>query len=221
MLDFNHEEEQRSRNHGPVPAGSIVFIRITLEKPKYNAPEVHEFVSLSQKGLLGLWVKFEVTEGTYAGCSWYENIWLPKNFQNIELSGGQETACNMSGAKLRAIVEASRGVSAKDTSPQASRKRQISDWLDLSGMEFPARVGISKEPYEKDGKTYWSNYAAMVFTPDKKEYAEARRLGEIITDGPVTGNDKGKGRSRDDSHPAGDPGYERPQTDTYESDMPF
>lgn len=232
MLDFNHEEEQRTRNYGPVPGGSIVFIKLIIEKPKYSAP-THQFVSISRNGMLGLWCKFEVTEGTYAGCHWYDNLWLPKGSQNITLHDGQTTACNMSGARMRAIIEASRGVSAKDDSPQASRKRQISDWLDLSGMEFPARVGISKEPYEKDGKTYWSNCILMVITPDKKEYPEVRRLGEIINEnGPTTyseqgsgnGNGRTGGSGKGNARSAGaadDPGYEQPPIGAYGSDIPF
>jgi hypothetical protein len=219
MIDLNNEEEQRSRNYGPVPSGSIVFIKMALEKPRYPAPEVHEFVSISKGGFLGLWVKFEVAEGTYAACSWYENLWLPQGHQNVSLSDGQVKACNMSGSRIRAITEASRGVSAKDTSAQAARKRQLGDWLDLNGMEFPARVGIAKESYEKDGKTYWNNTIAQVITPDRKEYAEVRQLGEIITNGPTTGEGNGNGKRGGARSDDGD--YDRPPVDVYEYDQPF
>ncbi|MCL1888467.1 MAG: hypothetical protein FWF96_06310, partial [Kiritimatiellaeota bacterium] len=88
MIDFSQEEEQRTRNYGPVPAGSIVFVTMTLERPKYPAPD-HEFVSISKGGLRGLWAKFEISEGTYIGCSWYENLWLPQGYQQISLTDGQ------------------------------------------------------------------------------------------------------------------------------------
>jgi len=222
MLDFNGEEEQQSRNYGPVPTGSIVFLTMSVEKPTFVAPE-NPYVAISKGGLRGLWVKFEVVRGTYAGCSWYENVWLPKGMQQIRLHEGQETACNMSGAKLRAIVEAHRGIFPKDQSPQANRQRQTSDWLDFNGMEFPCRVGINNKPHEKNGKTYWNNLIGMVITPDKAEYAEVKKAGEIITDGPVVGTgtprqqaqSQGDGFGGDDGMPWSDP------DDPGASEVPF
>ena len=36
MLDLNMESEQKNRNYGPVPAGSKVMVRISVETPKYG-----------------------------------------------------------------------------------------------------------------------------------------------------------------------------------------
>lgn len=186
MLDFNSQKQQRQRNYGPVPAGSKVLCSINLERPKFASRE-HEYVSETKGGLLGLWVKLTVIAGTYEGVSWYENLWLPVEMQHISLSEGQTIACELAGEKIRAIIEAHRNVMPNDESPQAARKRSLPDWLDINGMEFPARLGINKEPYENNGKTYWNNTLGFVLTPDQKEYAELMNGSEIITDGPVVG----------------------------------
>ena len=220
FLDLNNEEEQQERNYGPVPAGSRVLCRITLEKPQYCAPD-DPYISRSQKGLLGLWAKIEVVTGTYAGVYWYDNIWLPVGRQKISLADNQKVACRMGGARIKAIVEANRGISPKDDSPKANRARQV-DTLDLNGMEFPARLGINKESYTgKDGKTYWSNTIGAILLPDKAEYQTIRNGGEIITDGPVVGKEtagqQGQAQGSGDFY-----GQEMPPTEAYELDsVPF
>lgn len=189
VLDFNNEEQQRSAHTGPVPSGSRVLVELSLEKPKHSAVNM-PYISETKGGLLGLWVKYTVSAGSYEGCSWYENLWLPKGQQAVRLTDGQVTACNIAGRKLRAIVEAARNIDPKSTESRAVRGRQLADWFDLNGMQFPVIVGIDSEPFEnKYGKTCWSNTLYAVVTPDKKEYAELMRGGEIITDGPVAGSD--------------------------------
>lgn len=188
MLDFNNEAEQKNTNYGPVPAESKVMVSITIETPKYSV-DGQPFVSQAKSGLRGLWCKFTVVGGVYDEVSWYENLWLPAGYQVIRLEEGQQKTCNRSGAIIRAIIEAHRGIKPKDTEPRAVSARRINDWTDLSGMEFPAKLGISREPYTgKDGKQYWNNYVMSVITPDKDEYRTIKSGHEIITNGPVTGN---------------------------------
>jgi hypothetical protein len=193
-INLNDEQEQRLSNYGPVPAGSKVLCRITLEKPKYAAPD-DECVSVTKGGLLGLYAKIEVIQGKYEGVRWYENIWLPKRCQSIPLTDGQTTACNRSGAIIRAIVEAYRRVSSKATDTRSCQERQINAWTDMDGMEFPAVMGISKDPYEaQNGNTYWNNYVVRVLTPDAKEFNAILAGKEFISDGPVTGEKSGQGQ---------------------------
>lgn len=216
MLDFNTETAQREFVEGPVPAGSRVLVKLTLERPQHTTPD-HEYVSKAKTGLLGLWVKYEVASGAYQGVRWYENLWLPQGMQKIDLDAGRRTACNVSGAKMRAILEAAKGVMPKDDSPKAARARQVSDWLDFMDLTFPVRVGIDKQPVEKDGRTYWNNSTVAIITPDKAKYAELMRGGEIIVEGPITGGDKAPALS---SQQAAIPGWDTPPVDTYD-DMPF
>ena len=59
-------------------------------------------------------------------------------------------------------------------------------------MEFPARVKIHDEPRVKDDREYWNNRIGTVLPCTDKEYAEIKGGGEIITDGPVRGDGRGK-----------------------------
>ncbi|MBS7087539.1 MAG: hypothetical protein KH192_20475 [Klebsiella aerogenes] len=212
MLDFNNEAEQKNTNYGPVPAGSKVMVSITVEMPQY-AVEDQPYVSKTKKGLRGLWCKFSVTCGAYEGVSWYDNLWLSTGYQVIQLEEKQQVACNRSGALIRAIIEAHRGIKPKDIDPRAVSARRINDWTDLSGMEFPAKLGISKKSYTgKDGKEYWNNYVMSIITPDKDEYLAIKSGHEVITDGPVTGNG---GTQKPQTYTA------PPEADTYGQPFPY
>lgn len=188
-IDFSREEEQKERNYGPVPSGSRVLVRLTLEKPKYasrNDPGLAE----TKSGLLQLPCKMEVVDGSYAGCSWYEYITLPSSEQNIRLTDNLNTACVIGGRLLRAIVEAHRGVDPKDKSPRADKARMINAWADMEGMEFPARLGINRKSSEgKDGRIYWNNCLGRILSVADKEFSEIKRGAEFITNGATSGED--------------------------------
>jgi hypothetical protein len=221
FLDLNNEEEQQQRNYGPVPSGSLVLCRITIEKPQYS-DQGNSFISRSQHGMLGLWAKIEVVAGTYAGVYWYDNIWLPISQQKVPLNDGQQTACRMGGARIKAVVEACRGISPKDDSAKAKRDRNI-EILDLNGMEFPARLGISNKPGKsKDGRMFWNNIVGAVITPDKSEYKEIRNGGERITDGPVVGKESAnQTQTQPSQNGYDDPGYDAPPASAYDDSVPF
>lgn len=216
MIDLSQEQEQQIRKSGPIPAGSSVFVRLTVRKPKYEAPDM-DFVGETQRGLLFLDTEYEVVSGQYSGLKIWENLFLPKGQQRTELSQGQTQACEIAGRKLRAVLESARGVDPKDTSPQADRKRQISSWLDLSGLEFPITVGIAKEQSQgRDGRMYWNNTVAHIVTVKMPQYDAVMGGGEVITNGPVTGDGK-----RQNGGSQEDPGYQQPPTSAYDGEVPF
>ena len=172
MYDFGNEENQKVG--GAIPAGSSVKVRLTIRQPdlKYRHGD---FVLRSQKGLLGLDAEYEVLSGTYAGRKIWENIWLPKAHQQIKLEDGQCKACNMGGARIKAIIGAHRNT---DTN------YQINSLFDLNGMIFGIVVGLAKEP---NSKGYWNNTVARIITPDMPDYMAVMKGAEIITDGPTEG----------------------------------
>ena len=176
MIDLGNEEIQKERARGPVPSGSKVLVRLVLDKPKFPAPE-DEWVAQAKSGLRQLQCKIEVVAGTYEGVWWYENITLPASEQRIRLQEKQQTACRIGGSTLRAIVESARGIEPNATDQRAARARHVSGWTDFDGMEFPARLGIDNRPYE-----------SSVIPATAKDYATIRQGGEVITDGPVTGD---------------------------------
>lgn len=206
MIDLSQEQEQKSA-YGPVPSGSRVLVRLTIEKPKYASHD-DELVAMAKTGLLQLFCRLEVAAGSYEGVAWYENITLPSRAQNIRLTEGQQKACGSGGRTLRAIVEAVRCVDPKDKSPEADRKRVLNSWSDLDGREFPARLGISKEPYEgRDGHLYWSNTLGRILPCTDKEYQEIMNGGEVITDGPVVGDQQQQRQATRQTGGYADTGY--------------
>lgn len=188
IIDLGQEQEQKERAYGPVPGGSRVLVRLTVEPPRYPSSE-DRLVAQAKSGLLYLYCRLEVIGGTYDGVYWHENIMLPCGVQYIGLTEGQRKVCGSGGRTLRAIVEAVNRIEPKDVSPQAAEKRRLSSWSELDGVEFPARLGIDRQPYEgNDGRLYWSNTLGRVLTCSDREYQEILNGGEFITDGPVAGN---------------------------------
>lgn len=201
MIDLNHEEEQRERNYGPVPAGSRVLLRLSVLKPNYPSRD-DEMLAETKNGLLQIAGKLEVVSGTYEGCAWYENITLPEGSQAVSLTDSQRTASRIGGSLLRAIVESARRIDPKATDTRSCRGRSVNSWLDFDGMEFPAKVKLAKEPFiGKDGREHWNNRIASVIPCTSKEYTDISRGGEIIIDGPVRGEGTAPPRGK---KPSGD-----------------
>lgn len=74
----------------------------------------------------------------------------------------------------------------EDKSPKAARARVIGDWLDLNGMRFPVKVGISKEAVKsKSGQLFWPNVTLAVLTPDKEDYTGIMEGGEVISSSEI------------------------------------
>ena len=218
MYDFNQEEDQKTRASGPIPAGSSVLVRLSIRKPKFT-DDNSDIIGRTQRGMLFLDAEYEVIAGQFQGNKVWENLWLPLGLQRAILSDGQKTACNIAASKMKGILNAARGVMPKDDSPQANRKRQTQSWLDFNHLVFPVTVGIANEAVEKNGRTYWNNTISRIVTPDDSRYTELMEGGEVITNGPITGDGK---QRRNGSHSGNeDPGYDSPPADAYDDEIPF
>jgi len=180
-LDFNDAPEQSER--GAIPEDSVVKVRLTIRRPKqeYASPDNPDLFQ-ARSGLVGLDCEFEVIGGSFNGRPMWDNLWLPPHMQNIPLEKKQKGACEGCAAKMRAILEAARGINPKDQSDPARNARRIGSWEDLSGLEFWAKVGI--EP-PKAGARYVNNNIKKIITMDMPEYRQVMTNGEIITDKPV------------------------------------
>lgn len=182
MLDFNDAPEQKVSS-GPIPPDSVVKVRLVLRQPKdeYALPE-DPMIFQASSGLLGLDCEFEVVGGSFAGKHIWENLWLPPNMQQIQLSKGQHGACEGGVAKMRAILEAARNISPSDQSQAARNARTMRAWNDLNGLEFGVVVGVQKI---KAGDQYVNNSIKKIVTPDDERYQHVMSGGEIISDKPV------------------------------------
>ena len=201
MLDFSNEEDQKSS--GAIPKGSCVKVRLHIRQPRLENREGDYFVK-ADTGLLGLDAEYEVVAGAYAGRKIWDTIWLPKQYQKIRLTEGQTKACNMAGAKIKAILGSSKG------------NYQMQSWFDLNNVEFGVIVGLSKEA---NSKGYWNNTIAKIITPAMNHYREVMAGGEVITDGPTSGETSN--RNNNQSFSEDDLGPDFPSESGGMDDVPF
>jgi hypothetical protein len=125
-------------------------------------------------------VEFEVVTGSYAGAKIWENMNVAGASTN-----GQMTAVRISLAKVRAMVEAARGINPKDQGPQARQGRTLTSWSELDGIEVPIMVDCEVSQPDKNGRKWVNNTILRVITPDHEAYQEIMAGGERITDEPL------------------------------------
>lgn len=219
-IDLGEFEQQKERNYGPVPSGSYVLLKMNIVDAGKNAhpKESRVFVS-SRTGLHMLSCEFTVASGTYEGVKWRELWMLPvgRQPQNVTMTKGQNTACMISASKMRAVVEAARGVDPSATDSNSRMKRQLNSLMDMDGMTFPARLKVD-DGREYEGKTYYNNVVDLIITPDRQQYALVMNGGEDINPNGFTGRTEQK-------TPASDEGYTDMMNSApaypSESDVPF
>jgi hypothetical protein len=166
--DFND-----ARNTSIMPKGEIVKVRLTIRPGGYDDPAqgwTGGYATRGDSGAVYLNAEFTVLEGPYARRKIFTLIGLysPK---------GPEWA-NMGRALIRGMLNSARGISDKDTSPEAQAARRISGFRDLDGLEFLARVDIGEDA-GGDPK----NEIRKAITPDHRDYA--KYMGGAVTAAPV------------------------------------
>jgi hypothetical protein len=166
--DFND-----ARNTSIMPKGEIVKVRLTIRPGGYDDPAqgwTGGYATRGDSGAVYLNAEFTVLEGPYARRKIFTLIGLysPK---------GPEWA-NMGRALIRGILNSARGISDKDTSPEAQAARRISGFRDLDGLEFLARVDVGDD-VNGDPK----NEIRKAITPDHRDYA--RYMGGGVAAAPA------------------------------------
>lgn len=175
MINLGDAEKQKEMARGPVPKGSLVKVRMEIRKPK--TADADPAVTVFKTGLKGLDCEFIVASGQFSGVKIWENWFLPPAMQTVKLNKGQEGVCNSGFSKMRAVIEAARGLDPDD--PAANRN--ISSWFDLHGLEFPVKIGVKKpEP----GDQFINNTIGKVLSIKDEEFPLVMGGSEVITDEP-------------------------------------
>ena len=169
MIDLNGAAEQKEFSQGPIPPNSIVWVKMEIRKSTDKKSKLNDLLTVSENNNHYLDCELEVLSPSYSGSRIWERY----------IVSGHEKATQISMSIIRAMVEASRKISPKDTSPAASKARQLNDWADLQGIQFPVQVGIQKS---RQGDKYINNSIKKVITLDNDKYQESLIKGEIITD---------------------------------------
>lgn len=164
MIDFNNAPKQRDEFE-LIPDGTIVPVQMTI-RPGHAGDG--GWLKRSNSGeCLMIDAEFVVTEGDFAKRKFWSTMVVDGT------TDGQKKAVEISVARVRAILESSRGINPADESASALEKRRISSYGDLDGLRFWAVVGIEKG---KDGYKDKNGLKAVV-TPDRREWRALEQMG--------------------------------------------
>lgn len=157
--DFNNADTQSA--YSLIPKGTVVRVRMTIRPGGYNDPAqgwTGGYATYGDKsGSVYLNGEFTVLEGPYAKRKVFTLIGL---FSTKGPDWG-----NKGRSLIRGMLNSARGLSDKDTSPQAQAARRINGIGDLDGIEFLAKIDIGKDTNGED-----KNEIRLAVTPDHKEY---------------------------------------------------
>lgn len=155
--DFNDARQ----NTNLIPKGTIAKVRLTIRPGGFNDPAQGWTGGYAKRGATGavyLDAEYTVLEGPYAKRKIWSMIGLysPK---------GPDWG-NMGRGFVRGILNSARGLSDKDTTPDAQNARRISGLGDLDGVEFVARIDVGTDANGDE-----KNDIRQAVTRDHKEYA--------------------------------------------------
>lgn len=152
-IDLNNADRQGAAGGGSlIPDGTIAPVILSVRGEK--ATKAGDATMLD--------CEFVVTAGEHSKRRFWANMMVTSNG-----SDGHNTAVSITFSRVRGILESAYGIDPLDDSPDALAARKISDWSDLDGLEFVARIAI--EP-GKDGYKD-KNALAGAVTPNEAEYA--------------------------------------------------
>lgn len=162
--------EDTSSSYGLIPNGTIAKVKMTIKKGKYNDLArgwTDDYASKSiVSGNIYLDVEYTVLEGAYAK----RKVW---GLIGLESQNGPGWN-NIGKAFIKGIINSAYGLSQKDTSDSAIEKRKLESFAPLDGVEFVARIDITKDP-----KVGSKNEIRAAITPDHKDYAAV--MGNFAT----------------------------------------
>ncbi|GGE82614.1 hypothetical protein H1W37_03635 [Stappia taiwanensis] len=155
--DFNDAQS----NANLIPKGTLAKVRLTIRPGGFDDPSqgwTGGYATRGSTGAVYLNGEFTVLEGPYARRKIFTLIGLhsPK---------GPDWA-NMGRSLVRGMLNSARGISDKDTSPEAQAARRINGLADLDGLEFVARIDIGTDAMGEE-----KNEIRAAVTPDHRDYA--------------------------------------------------
>ena len=155
--DFNDAKQVTNL----IPKGTLAKVRLSIRPGGFDDPSqgwTGGYATRGSTGAVYLNGEFTVLEGPYARRKVFTLIGLysPK---------GPDWA-NMGRGLIRGMLNSARGISDKDTSPQAQAARRINSFADLDGIEFVARIDIGTDTNGED-----KNEIRSAVTPDHRDYA--------------------------------------------------
>jgi hypothetical protein len=166
-VDFN-EAPQQGSGAGPIPEDSVVVVVAEIREPKAaKVGTVNSLFCKAPSGYEYLDFEFTVISPKFKDRKIWQNFMLAYTKAPTDKSA---QAISISMRTLRAMVEAARKISPKDTSPEATKARVISGFADLNSMLFPVVVGCEWGNPNDSGKRYLNNTIKRIVTPDDERF---------------------------------------------------
>lgn len=160
--DFNSASEQRSGEL--IPDGTIATVHLTVRPG--NAGEGGWLKRSKAGDSMALDCEFTVVDGANAKRKFWTLFTVEGSTE------GHQKAADISGARIRAILESAAGVRPDDETDAAKNARRITTWGDLNNLRFMAKIGVEKG---KDGYKD-KNTLAEVITPDRKQWSRVEQM---------------------------------------------
>jgi hypothetical protein len=156
MLDYNDVGPQRSFD--VIPDRTIATVRMKIRPG--GAGEGGWLRRSKDGNSEALDCEFVVLDGEHA----QRKFWTLLTVAGV--SEGHTEAAQISGERIRAMLESARGIKPEDKSDAAKQARHITSYGDLDGLIFIARIGV--EPARDGYKA--KNRLDHVITPDEKAW---------------------------------------------------
>lgn len=149
-IDLNNAERQREGGE-LIPDNTVAPVILHMRGLKPTKDKSGQMLDC----------EFTITEGPFAKRKFWGLMMVSGNG-----SDGHKKAVDISFSRLRAMLESAYGVQPADDSAEAMSARRLTDWDDLNGLEFVAKIGVEKGTGDYKDK----NVLKAAVTPDDDEY---------------------------------------------------
>jgi len=169
MLNFNNvpaDTNPQNQEFSLIPNGSVVRAVVLVQQGDMELPEFgHGSWFKKSQSTSAKWMNLEFTiiGGEFDRRKFWHSVFVDGDKLG---PSGMPLAKEIGLRTLKSIVESGRNIDPTDMSPQAQQNRNISNMMDLSGMEICAKVGIKK------GNNGYSdsNKLTAALTPNQKDF---------------------------------------------------
>lgn len=163
-MDFNNAPEQKEG--GLIPSGTIAVVHLTV-RPGNSGEGGWEKRSKAGDSQ-ALDCEFTVVEGPFAKRKFWSLFTVSGQTE------GQQKAAQISGSRIRGILESARGIRPEDESEAAKNARRITSYGELDGLRFVAKIGV--EIGKGDFKGRDKNTLDFAVTPDRKNWVKVEQV---------------------------------------------
>lgn len=169
MLNFNNvpaDTNPQNQEFSLIPNGTVVRAVVLVQQGDIELPEFGQgawFKKSQSTSAKWMNLEFTIIGGEYDRRKFWHSVFVDGDKLG---QSGMPLAKEIGLRTLKSIVESARNISTADVSPQAQQNRNISNMMDLSGMEICAKIGIKKGTNGyKD-----NNQLTAALTPDNSEF---------------------------------------------------